>query len=141
MNTDSVYTDTLSKTAKVANSANSGWGGFDLQFWRIAGIVLIIAIGVSFILVVIKLLLDHRLKSKIVEKDLPEERIRLILGNGLLPLKEAALKWSLTAAGVAAGLLIAGIAETGPALSMAFIAACVAASFGLYYLITKNENE
>jgi hypothetical protein len=138
MNTDSVYTDTLCKTAAVVHSPNSGWNGFDLQFWRIAGIVLIIAIGVSFILVVIKLLLDHRLKSKLVEKDLPDERVRLILGSGLQPLKEAALKWSLTAAGTAAGLLIAGIAETGPALSMAFIAAGIAASFGLYYLITKK---
>ncbi|MBS1530987.1 MAG: hypothetical protein JSU01_11805 [Bacteroidetes bacterium] len=137
MKTDSIYTDTIHAVTPVHNAAIS-WLSGDLQVWRIIGIIVLAAIGISFILAVIKLLLDHRLKSKLLQKELPEDQIRLILGSGRQPLKEIALKWSLTSVGVAAGLFIAGLTETGPAMSMAFIAACIAASFGFYYLITKK---
>lgn len=138
MKTDSVYTDTVSQATAALHRSGNGWFGGDLQLWRIIAIVMLVAIGISFIATVLKLLLDHRLKSKLLERELSEEQIRLILGSGQKPLKEAALKWSLTATGLTAGLLIAGLAETGPVLSMAIVSAGVAASFGLYYLIIRK---
>jgi hypothetical protein len=138
MKTNSVYVDTVSQATAAMHRAGNGWFGGDLQLWRIIAIVVLVAIGISFIATVLKLLLDHRLKSKLLERELPEEQVRLILASSQNPLKESALKWLLTATGVTAGLLIAGLAETGPVLSMAIVSAGIAASFGLYYLMIRK---
>lgn len=107
-------------------------------FWRLVSVTILLALGIGFILVIIRLLLDHKIKNRIIEKGLPEDTARAILSSGSNALKEAVLKWFLVFAGIAAGLFIVAAVRTDEVDSLAIITACIAGSFGIYYLLKKR---
>ncbi len=108
-------------------------------FWRLVSVTILLALGVGFILVIIRLLLDHKIKNRIIEKDLPEETARAILSSGPNALKEALLKWILVFVGISAGLFTVAAVRTDEVNSLAIITACIAGSFGIYYLFKKRK--
>ncbi|MDB5091434.1 MAG: hypothetical protein JWR09_5428 [Mucilaginibacter sp.] len=109
-------------------------------FLRIVLTTIMLYVGVSFIQAIVRLLLDHGIKKRIIDKGLPEETAKAILSSGTKPLKEAALKWFLAFGGIAAGLCIVALIRPTEIYSLAIISACMALSFGTYYLINRKKN-
>ena len=108
-------------------------------FWRLVSVTILLALAIGFLLVIIRLLLDHKIKNRIIEKGLSEETAKAILSSSANALKEAVLKWFLVFAGIAAGLFIVAAVRTDEVTSLAIITACIAASFGSYYLLKKHK--
>lgn len=109
-------------------------------FWRLIAVIILIALATGFILVAIRLLLEHRIKNRIIEKVLPEATAKAILNSGESALKAALLKWFLVFAGIACGLFIVAALHPDEVTSLAIITACIAGSFGTCYLL-KKEND
>jgi uncharacterized membrane protein len=108
-------------------------------FWRLIAVTILITLATGFILMVIRLLLEHRIKNRIIEKGLPEETAKAILNSGENALKASLLKWFLVFAGTACGLFLVAALHPDQVTSLAIIAACIAASFGACYLLKKRK--
>ncbi|HMI02389.1 MAG TPA: hypothetical protein VK541_07910 [Pedobacter sp.] len=108
-------------------------------FWRLIAVTVLIALTTGFILVVIRLLLEHRIKNRIIEKGLPEETAKAILGSGESALKTSLLKWFLVFAGIACGLFLVAALHPNQVTSLAIIACSIAGSFGICYLLKKRK--
>lgn len=109
-------------------------------FIRILLASVLMYLVVSFIQVMLKLMLDHRIKKRIIEKGIPEETARAILHSGNNGLKETALKWFLVFTGIAFGLFIIALTRTEGIYSLAILSCCMALSFGIYYFFNRNKN-
>lgn len=106
---------------------------------NICGIILALYVVSRFIVTLVQLYLDNRLKTRILAAGTPETVIMQLLqqkqGNSL----KAVLQWGCVLASLAAGLAI--IYYMGPVtlLSVAVLAGSIAVGLLAYYLLSKRD--
>jgi len=103
-------------------------------------ILLMIFMVTSFILTLIRLLLDNGLKKKMVEMGTPETVVSQLMTTGKNEVKNS-LKWFCTLCGIAAGLGIIGFYHLSDIYALMVIAFCLAIGFLGHFLLASRLNK
>ena len=112
---------------------------FMSEMGRTAYVILLFALIMGFIIAIIKMLLDYRIKRKMIDKGISEELASKLLQTGKNS-KNEALKWFLILLSIGTGFLLVGLNQPLGLHSIAIIAFTMAAGFITYYfLIRKPE--
>lgn len=114
---------------------------FSRQLFEIPAVLAGAYIFVYFIITIIKLILDNRLKFKMIEKGVPDKVVEQILQPTRTNAKSQALKWALILAGTGLGLGFVSATRPFGIHSIAIVSFCLALSFlGYFSYIKRSEN-
>jgi len=104
------------------------------------GPVLITGIVFISILLLIKYILDSRIKSKLIEKGLVDENVKYLYGNRLEGNVPAALKWGIVLIGIGLAFMIGQLVPGEMQEEITISAMFLLAGLGLisYYFIGKK---
>jgi len=135
----------LSASMILSISVNAQYGYKSLQdpemyrytFNIVASIFVVLAFMV-FILSIIKLILEQRLKNKIVDKGVPESLASSILQKNIGESIHANIKWFALLTGLGAGLIIVNYTLPLGIHSLAIMSLSIALSFLGYFLYLKK---
>jgi hypothetical protein len=97
-------------------------------------ILALIYLVTSFILYMIKLFLDNRLKFKMVEVSTPEQVVAQLMASNK-DAKKTSLKWFCTLCGIAAGLGAIGYFHLTDIYALMVIAFCLALGFLAHFFL------
>jgi hypothetical protein len=115
---------------------------FSRQLFEIPATLLGAYIFVYFIISIVRLILDNRLKFKMIEKGVSDKVVEQILQPTRTDALGQALKWFLVLAGIGVGLGIVSATRPFGIHSIGIIAFCLALSFLGYFLYMKrSENK
>ncbi|MBC2845328.1 hypothetical protein [Winogradskyella flava] len=78
----------------------------DPDVYKVSVIILLIIIGMSFVLTILRTLLEHKLKNKMLEKDISERVVASILQKDSYSAKHISVKWVLILMATGIGLFI-----------------------------------
>ncbi|MBS1600983.1 MAG: hypothetical protein JST75_22410 [Bacteroidetes bacterium] len=95
----------------------------------------------SFLLAIIKLIFDHRIKNRIIEKGVGENVVSTLLKPDRKDNTNAAIKWFIIFAGIGTGLTLISHFRPFGIHSLAIMSFCIAAGFLGYYFFTKNSEK
>lgn len=121
-------------------NAQNGDQSIDKEIFRICATIFVIGLVMLFIILVLKRILDYRLKNKIVENGIPENVISSILQTTPKESGDTNIKWFSILAGLGAGLIIVNYTQPLGIHSLAIMALCISVSFlGYYFFLKKTE--
>ncbi len=109
--------------------------------FNICASILVLGLVMLFILTVMKRLLEHRIKNRIVEKGVPESIAMSILEVSPKEDRNANLKWTLLLAGLGIALFFIHHSQPLGIHSLSILAFCLSASFLGYFFISKSSNK
>ena len=115
--------------------------GFAFDFLHITTTILVIVIIIVFILTIIRLALDHRIKTRMIEKGVSDKIVEQLLKPATSDRKGMAMKWFLILAGIALGLSLTNWTAPLGLHSLAIMAACISLSFLGYFFYSKKSAE
>lgn len=130
---------TLGANAQSTTNLLSDSAVFE-EFVRDIVILLMIFLVTSFILTMIKLILDNGLKKKIVEMGTPETVVSQLMATGKNEIRNS-LKWFCALCGIAAGLGIIGCYHLTDIYALMVIAFCLAIGFLGHFLLASRLNK
>ena len=107
------------------------------EMMRSVVILLMVYLVTSFILSMIKLFLDNRLKTKIVEIGAPEEVVAQLIPTGRNE-KKNGLKWFCVLTTVAIGLGITGFYQAAGIYALTIMTFSLAIGFLSYFLLIRH---
>jgi preprotein translocase subunit SecG len=110
------------------------------EFVRNIVILLMIFMVTSFILTMIRLILDNGLKKKMVEMGTPESVVSQLMATGKNEARNS-LKWFCALCGIAAGLGIIGCYHLSDIYALMVIAFCLAVGFLGHFLLASRLNK
>ena len=110
------------------------------EFVRDIMLLLIIFMVTSFILTMIRLILDNGLKKKIVEMGTPETVVSQLMATGKNEVRNS-LKWFCALCGIAAGLGIIGCYHLTDIYALMVIAFCLGIGFLGHFLLASRLNK
>lgn len=111
------------------------------EFLTVPGILFVIYLIWLFILTIIRWHLDHRLRSKLVEKGVSEKVVEQFLEPRNKDIKAQALKWALVLAGAGIGLTIVYYTLPLNIHSIGIMAFSISLSFlGYFYYLKQSGN-
>jgi hypothetical protein len=111
------------------------------EIFRIVSTIFTVMLFMFFIVTVLKMLLENRLKHKIVDKGVSDTTAASILRTTPRNDRNMNIKWFAILAGIGAGLMIVNFTQPLGIHSIAIMAFSIAASFLGYYFFTKNTTE
>ena len=112
----------------------------NMQMFEVLTTIFAAGLFMTFILLVLKRVYDYRLKTKIVEKGVPENIIASILQPSRNEDGNSNIKWFSILAGIGAGLTIVNYTQPLGIHSLAIMSFCISISFLGYYFFTKKMN-
>ena len=113
---------------------------FSREFIDVPAIILVVYLISMIILTIIKLILDHRLKSKMIEKGVSENVAAQFLQPTKKDSKNNAMKWFLILTGIGIGLTTIYFFLPIGIHSVAIMAFSIALSFlGYFYFLRQSE--
>jgi len=112
----------------------------DPDIFKIAVIIFIIAMVMFFLLTILRKTLDHKLKSKIIDRAVSEDLASSILRNGPGSDKQGNLKWFSILTGIGVGLFIVNYTLPLGVHSFATMAISIAMSFLFYQLYLQKSS-
>ncbi len=137
-----ILTITLLLLTTIGAHAQDGYyplsdkGTFE-EMVRSVVILALIYLTTSFILYMIKLFLDNRLKSKMVEAGTPEEVVAQLIATHK-DQRKTSLKWFCTLCGIAAGLGAIGFFHLTDIYALMAVALCLALGFlANFFLLSR----
>ena len=110
----------------------------DKEIFNVCATIFVVALFMIFFLTIIKRILDHRLKNKIVEKGVSENVTASILQTNPKEDRNINIKWFAILTGIGLGLTIINYTLPLGIHSLAIIAFSIAASFLGYFLFLKQ---
>ena len=114
----------------------------DREYVRIIATVFVLYLIITFIITVIKSILDFRLKSRMVDKGVSDKVVEQFLQPQNRDAKTQAIKAFLILAGVGVGLTAIYFTSPIGIHSFAIMAFSIALSFlGYFYFIKKSEGD
>ncbi len=78
----------------------------DPDVYKISVIILLIIIGMNFILTILRTILEHKLKNKMLEKEISENLVTSILQKDVDSAKHISMKWMFIVIAIGIGLFI-----------------------------------
>lgn len=125
-------------SARTQNNVHalSNKDSFD-ELVRDVVILLMIYMVTNFILTMIKLFLDDRLKRKIVETGTPEGVVAQLIPNDKTENKNG-IKWFCILIAIAVGLGVIGSYQPSDIYSLMIMAFCLAIGFISYFFLTSR---
>lgn len=107
---------------------------------RVITVVFVLYLIISFILTIIKSILDFRLKSKMIDKGVTDKVVEQFLQPNNKDAKTQAIKVFLILAGVGVGLTLINYTLPMGVHSFAIMAFSIAASFlGYYFFMQRSD--
>lgn len=126
----------------VANAQDFNSNQFNPEVFRTIAIIFTMALIMLFIIIVIKRILDYRIRYKILSKEIPENVAASILQISPKEDKNSNIKWFALLMGFGAGLTIVYYTQPIGIHSVAIMAFCFAASFlGYFFFLRHIEKE
>jgi hypothetical protein len=114
---------------------------FDLDLLHTAGTLVGIYLFTSFILSIIRFILDGRVKSRMIEKGVSESIVEQFLQPTRTDGKSIAIKWFLVLSCIGIGLLIIDATLPVGIHSVAIMAFSIALSFLGYFLYIRRSDK
>ncbi len=114
---------------------------FNFDFLHTTGVLIGIFLFTSFFLAIIRLFLDSRLKSKMIEKGVSETVVEQFLQPTNRDSKSVAIKWFLILACIGLGLSLVNMTLPIGIHSIAIMAFSISLSFLGYYFFIKKANK
>jgi len=111
------------------------------QFFEIPTTILAFCLVGLFILTILRWILDFRLKSKLMSKEVPEALIHQLIQPEKKDSKSQAIKWFFIFLGTGIGLLIIKFSMPIGLHSIAILSISVALGFLAYYYFIKNSEK
>ncbi len=109
------------------------------KFVEIGAMLSIMYLITSFIIKLIKLILDHRLKSKMIEKGVSEGIVAQLVDTHKKDAKSTSLKWFITLLGIGIGLTLVSLFPALGIHSIIIMIFSIACSFLAYYYFEKSQ--
>lgn len=133
----------ISVHAQDENNLNTNFNAFrnvnfvmDLQ--RICAVITVLSLLLVFILTIIRLFLDQRIKHSLIDKGASENIIAQLFPSNQKENRQVAMKWFFILAGIGLGLTLVSFFQPLGIQSLAMMAFSLAASFlGFYYFSRK----
>ena len=137
---------TLAAVIFISATANAQETAFDpfrnrdflVDLLHITSVIIAVYLITSFILSIIKMFLDNRLKNKMLEKGASENLVVQFLQPEKKDSRNAAIKWAILAAGVGFGLSLVLFFLPFGIHSVTIMAFSVSLSFLCYYYFMKK---
>jgi hypothetical protein len=135
----------LSITAAIISPYVLSAQDFDVHavnhdIFNICAVIFMAGLIMLFLLTILKRIVDFRLKSKIVDKGIPENIISSILQSNPKEDRNINIKWFAILAGLGVALTIIKFTLPLGIHSVAIMAFCIAASFlGYFFFIKYSE--
>ena len=127
-------------TPFVANAQNINSPAIDKEIFNVCATIFVLGLCMIFILVILKRIMEYRLKNRIIEKGIPENIVSSILQTNPKEDRNANIKWFAILAGLGAGLTIIYYTLPLGIHSLAIMAFCIAASFlGYFFFLKRSE--
>ena len=111
---------------------------FSKQLFEIPATLAAAYILVYFVITIVRLILDSRLKYKMIEKGVSDKVVEQILQPKQTDAKTQALKWFLVLTGIGLGIGLASATRPFGIHSIAIITVCLALSFLGYFAYLKR---
>ncbi|WP_428656410.1 hypothetical protein [Runella sp.] len=129
---------TVSYTVQAQEATASG---VDEDVFNITASIFTLALVMLFFLSVMKRLLDHRIKKRIVEKGVPESVASALLHVNPKEDRNSNIKWFTILMGIGIALTIIHYTLPLGIHSLAIMAFCVAGSFLSYFFFSKYSEK
>jgi hypothetical protein len=113
----------------------------DEDVFNISATILVVALFMIFILSLVKKILAHRLRKKIIEKGIPENLAASILNQNSDHEGDTNLKWFAILTGISIGLILVHYSLPLGIHSLAILSLCIALSFLGYFLYIKKTKK
>jgi hypothetical protein len=113
----------------------------DREVFRTCSIIFFIALFMLFILAITRKFIDFRIKSKIVDKGIPESMVSSLLQTNPNEDRNGYIKWGTVIAGIGVGLTIVNYTLPLGIHSLAIMAFCISISLIAYYLLIRYLDE
>jgi hypothetical protein len=125
----------------VSNAQSFTQNEMNPEIFRTCAAVFTLGLVMLFILTMLKRMVDFRLKTKIVEKGIPENIVASILQTNPKEDRNINVKWFAILAGLGAAFIIINATLPLGFHSLAIMAFCIAASFLGYFLFIKYSEK
>jgi hypothetical protein len=113
--------------------------GFISEAFRVIGVTFLTYLVGSLFLAFVKMILDYRLKNKVVDKGTSEAVISQLLQTNQQSARFNALKWAVILGSVGIGLLLVAQFPPFGMHSLVIITFCIAGAFLAYYFLLKRS--
>jgi hypothetical protein len=105
---------------------------------HICSLLLVIYVITTFVLQMVKQNFDYRIKSKIIEKETPEEVASKLLQGEKKDTRQTLLQWIFVMAAIGVGFTIINFSRPFGLHSLAIMAFSISAGFIGYYVFAKR---
>ena len=113
-------------------------GGFVWDLTHILATLVVVFIITSFILSLIKLFLDHRIKNKIIDKGIGETVASQLIQADKKDPANVAMRWCIVFTGIGIGITLIRAFKPFGIHSLAIMSFSIAAGFLVYYYFLKR---
>ena len=114
---------------------------FTRQLFEIPATIFAAWLVITFFISLVRIILDHRLKLKMIEKEVSDKVAEQILQPTKNDTKSQAFKWFLILAGMGVGLGLVSVTTPFGIHSIAIIVCCLSLSFlGYFSYLKRSEN-
>lgn len=133
---------TVSAAILICLAANANGNVLEIneEVAQVSAAIFVLGMFMYFIISVLKRILEHRLKNKIIDKGISESIAASILESNSGESKNANIKWFAILAGIGIGLTAVNYSQPLGFHSLAIMAFSISLSFlGYYFFVKKNE--
>jgi len=133
---------TVSAAILICFAANANGNVLEIneEMVQVAAAIFVLGMFMYFIISVLKRILEHRLKNKIIDKGISESIATSILETNSGENKNANIKWFAILAGIGIGLTGVNYSQPLGFHSLAIMAFSISLSFlGYYFFAKKTE--
>jgi len=120
---------------------NNGSFHVDSELLRTTSLMLFFILLGTFILAMVKLIFEHRIKNKLLEKGAPDDLASQMLQPVKKDSRDAIIKWFSILAGLGIGLFIVDYFQPLGIHSLAIMSVSLSASFLGYYFFTGRADK
>lgn len=125
----------------LVDAQNNHSAYIDRDVFNVCASIIVVALCMLFILGLLKRMIDYRIKTKILEKGIPEEVISSILRTRSEEDSNTIIKWFAILIGLGIAFLIIYYTLPIGIHSLAILAFCMAGSFLGYFLYLKRSGK
>ncbi len=132
---------TILLLAPLAINAQGEYNPENAKIFEICATLFAVILFMAFLLAILKWILEHRLKNKIIDKGVSEHLVASVLQTTTKESGNANIKWFAILAGIGAGLMIVNYTLPLGFHSLAIMFFSTSASFLGYYLFVKKTGK